>query len=82
MVVAAAARTLNQMARAIGDLLAGLTQGLDVDSLHRIQDGIGQALVQLNVVGTEAEHERSAGLAVGPRRGRCCAHCSGCAMTL
>jgi uncharacterized membrane protein YccC len=69
LVVAAAARTLDQMARALGELLAGLTQSLDVDSLHRIQDGIGQALVQLNVVGAEAEHERSAGLAAGPETG-------------
>ncbi len=69
LVVAAAAGTLDQMARALGELLAGLTQGLDVDSLHRIQDGIGQALVQMNVVGAEAEHERSAGLAVGPDTG-------------
>ena len=68
-VVAAAARTLNQMARALGELLAGLTHGLDMDSLHRIQDGIGQALVQMNAVGAEAEHERSAGLAVGPDTG-------------
>ena len=69
LVVGAAARTLDQMARALGELLAGLTQGLDVDALHRIQDGIGQALVQLNVVGAEAEHERSARLAVGPDTG-------------
>jgi uncharacterized membrane protein YccC len=69
LVVAAAARTLNQMARALGELLAGLTHGLDMDSLHRIQDGIGQALVQMNAVGAEAEHERSAGLAVGPDTG-------------
>ena len=69
LVVAAAARTLDQMARALGELLTGLTQGLDVDSLHRIQDGIGQALVQLNVVGAEAEHERSAGLTAGPDTG-------------
>jgi uncharacterized membrane protein YccC len=69
LVAAAAGRTLNQMARALGELLAGLTQGLDVDSLHRIQDGIGQALVQLNVVGSEAEHERSARLAAGPDTG-------------
>jgi len=66
LVAEAAAPTLDQMARALGELLAGLTQGLDVDALHRIQDGIGQALVQMNVVGAEAEHERSAGLAVGP----------------
>jgi uncharacterized membrane protein YccC len=69
LVVAAAARTLDQMARALGELLAGLTHGLDMDALHRIQDGIGQALVQMNTVGAEAEHERSAGLAVGPDTG-------------
>ncbi len=69
LVVRAAARTLDQMARALGELLAGLTQGLNVDTLHRIQDGIGQALVQMNAVGAEAEHERSAGLAVGPDTG-------------
>jgi hypothetical protein len=70
------------MARALGELFAGLTHGLDMDSLHRIQDSIGQALVQMNAVGAEAEHERSAGLAVGPTLGRCCARCSDCAMTL
>ena len=69
LVVGAAARTLERMAQALGELLAGLTPGLDVDALHRIQDGIGQALVQMNVVGAEAEHERSAGLAVGPDTG-------------
>lgn len=69
LVIGAAVRTLNQMARALGELLAGLTKGLDVETLHRIQDGIGHALVQLNEVGAEAEHERSAGLAVGPHTG-------------
>jgi uncharacterized membrane protein YccC len=69
LVIAAAARTLDQMARALGELLAGLTQGLDVDARHRIQDGIGQALAQIDVVGAEAERERSARLAVGPETG-------------
>jgi uncharacterized membrane protein YccC len=69
LVINAAARTLDQIARALGELLAGLSQGLDVDALHRIQDGIGQALAQMNVVGAEAERERSAGLAVGPDTG-------------
>jgi uncharacterized membrane protein YccC len=69
LVVEAGARTLNQMARALGELLEGLTQGLDVESLHGIQDNIGQSLVQLNVVGSEAERERSARLAVGPDTG-------------
>jgi uncharacterized membrane protein YccC len=68
-VVEAAARTLHEMARALGELLAGLTQGLDVEALHRIQDGIGQALVHMNVVGAEAERERSTRLAAGPDTG-------------
>jgi uncharacterized membrane protein YccC len=66
LVVEAAARVLDQMARALGELLAGLTHGLDVDALHRIQDGIGRALEHMNGVGAEAERERSARLAVGP----------------
>lgn len=69
LVIEAAARTLNQMARALEALLAGLTKSLDVESLHRIQDGIGHALVQMNEVGAEAEHERAAGLAIGPDTG-------------
>ncbi len=68
-VAEAAARTLDQMARVLGALLAGLTHGLDVDALHRIQDGIGQALVRLDAVGAEAERERAARLAVGPDTG-------------
>jgi uncharacterized membrane protein YccC len=69
LVARAAAHTLDQMARTLGDLLAGLEHGLDTDALHRIQDDIGQALVQMNVVGTEAEHERSARLSAGPDTG-------------
>ncbi len=69
LVAAAAGRTLERMAQALGELLAGLRDGLDVDALHRIQDGIGRALEQLNVVGAEAERERSARLAVGPDTG-------------
>jgi uncharacterized membrane protein YccC len=68
-VVTAAARTLDQMADALRDLLAGLTRGLDVDALHRIQDGIGEALVHMNIVGAEAERERSTRLAAGPDTG-------------
>ncbi len=61
-----AARALDQMARALGDLLAGTTQGLDVDSLHRIQDGIGDALIHLREVSAEADRERAAHLVRGP----------------
>jgi hypothetical protein len=57
------------MARALGQLVAGLSQGLDMEALHRIQDGIGEALVRLNTVGAEAEHERSTRLGEGPDTG-------------
>jgi uncharacterized membrane protein YccC len=69
LVAEAAARTLEQLAQALGELLAGLTRGLDVEALHRIQDGIGQTLVQMNSVGAEAERERSARSTVGPDTG-------------
>jgi hypothetical protein len=37
--------------------------------LHRLQDGIGQALVGLNATGAEAERERAARLSSGPDTG-------------
>ena len=67
LVADTAGRTLDQMARR--ELLGGFTRGFDFDSLHRIQDGIGQALLQLQAVGSEAERERSARLAFGPETG-------------
>jgi Fusaric acid resistance protein-like len=64
-----AARTLELIAAALSELLAGLTRGLDNDALHRIQDGIGTALVELNATGAEAERERAAHLSTGPDTG-------------
>jgi uncharacterized membrane protein YccC len=64
-----AARTLELIAAALSELLAGLTRGLDNDALHRIQDGIGAALVELNATGAEAERERAARLSSGPDTG-------------
>src|SRR6267154_310791 len=61
-----AARTLELIAAALSELLAGLTRGLDNNALHRIQDGIGTALVELNATGAEAERERAAHLSSGP----------------
>ncbi len=60
-----AARTLELIAAAFRELLAGLTRGLDNDALHRIQDGIGSALAELNALGAEAERERAAYLSRG-----------------
>src|ERR1700688_2599074 len=64
-----AARTLELIAAAFCELLAGLTRGLDNNALHRIQDGIGKALVELNALGAEAERERAAHLSTGPDTG-------------
>jgi uncharacterized membrane protein YccC len=65
----AAADVLELMAAALNELLSGLTRGLDDDSLHGLQDGIGAALFQLNTVGAEAERERAAKLSTGPDTG-------------
>jgi hypothetical protein len=64
-----AARLLELIADAFIELLAGLTRGRDNDALHRIQDGIGTAIVGLNATGAEAERERAAHLSSGPDTG-------------
>jgi uncharacterized membrane protein YccC len=64
-----AAGVLELMAAALNELLSGLTRGLDDDSLHDLQDGIGAALVQLHAMGAEAERERAAKLSTGPDTG-------------
>ena len=64
-----AGRLLELIAAALSELLAGLTRGRDNDALHRIQDGIGAALVGLNATGAEAERERAAHLSSGPDTG-------------
>src|SRR6185295_9292680 len=66
---ASAARTLELIAAALAELLAGLTRGLDNDALHRLQDGIGAAVTGLNATGAEAERERAAHLSSGPDTG-------------
>src|SRR5581483_8302735 len=67
--LAAASRVLDRLATALEALLRSLTQGLDVDALHRIQDGIGHDLTQLNLIAAEAERERSARLVKSPDTG-------------
>jgi len=64
-----AARTLDLLAAALSELLAGWSRGSDTDALHRIQDGIGAALVDLNAIGAEAERERAAHLSSSPDTG-------------
>jgi uncharacterized membrane protein YccC len=67
--IESASRTLGRMAQAVGELIAGLTQNADIESLRRTQDHIGQALAQLNTIGAEAERERSAHLTAEPNIG-------------
>jgi fusaric acid resistance family protein len=64
-----AARVLELIAAALSELLAALTRGRDNEALHRLQDGIGQALVGLNAIGAEAERETAAHLSSGPDTG-------------
>jgi uncharacterized membrane protein YccC len=64
-----AARAMDSIAAALFELLSALMRGLDNDALHRIQDGIGAALVDLNAIGAEAERERAAYLSSGPDTG-------------
>jgi hypothetical protein len=64
-----ASRLLELIADVFAELLASLTRGRDNDALHRLQDGIGSAFVDLNAIGAEAERERSARLSSGPDTG-------------
>ncbi len=65
----ASAKVLELIAAALTELFAGLSRRLDTDELHRLQDGIGTALVGLNTTGAEAERERATHLAHGPHTG-------------
>jgi uncharacterized membrane protein YccC len=69
LAIEAAARTLDRLAHALGELMGGLKGGLEVGALHRIQDDIGEALIELNVVGAEAERERAARISSMPDTG-------------
>ena len=62
-----AAETLDRLARALRTLLSGLSEGLDTEALHRMQDGIGESLVRLSTLYAEAE--RTARIAPEPGLG-------------
>jgi uncharacterized membrane protein YccC len=69
LAIEAAARRLDRLAHALGELMGSLKGGLELGALHRIQDGIGEALMELNVVGAEAERERAARISSAPDTG-------------
>lgn len=65
----AAARILQQFARAFPELLAGFTHKLSRDEILRIQDELGAAVASLQALAAEAEHERLVRLATEPDPG-------------
>ena len=65
----AAASMLGLIADALAELLKEVVRGPDGQRLRRINDGIGAALVRLDAIGREAEHERSARLTSAPDTG-------------
>lgn len=69
LVRTSASHALELMAFALNELLSSLTRGRDNEALHRLQDGIGAALAELNAIGAEAERERGARLSSGPETG-------------
>jgi uncharacterized membrane protein YccC len=64
--IEAAARMIDRLANALGELITGVKVGLEPGAIHRIQDGIGETFLELNAVGAEAERERAARLSWAP----------------
>jgi uncharacterized membrane protein YccC len=69
LAIEASARTLDRLAHALGELMAGLKGGLELGAVHLIQDGIGESLTQLNLVSAEAERERAIRVSTAPDTG-------------
>jgi uncharacterized membrane protein YccC len=69
LAVAAAARLLELMARAVPEILAGYTQRADPAAIQPIQDAIGKAVAALDAVGAEATRERMPYFAAAPDLG-------------
>ena len=67
--IAAAARTLDLMARSLPDLFAGLLEQADPAAFSRLQDGVGRAVAQAETNAAEARHERIGFLAADPELG-------------
>ena len=65
----AAARILDQLARALPELLAGLTRALDIVDIRRIQDEIGRAVTGFQAIAAETKSERLINLTAEPDSG-------------
>src|SRR5712672_2881445 len=53
LAIAAAARMLDLMGRALAEVFAGFTQALDPQAILRIQDSVGEAFAHLDAIGEE-----------------------------
>jgi uncharacterized membrane protein YccC len=69
LTVEAAARLLDQLARALRTIVTGFSQSLGVTAIDQVQNSLGEALARLEVIGAEARHERITRLAWGPDPG-------------
>ena len=58
MAIEAVARTLELVAQAMQDMFAGFTGALDASAILPIQERIGRAIAQLNVINAEVTRER------------------------
>ncbi len=63
MAIEAVARTLELVAQAMQDMFAGFTGALDASAILPIQERIGRAIAQLNVINAEVTRERISQLA-------------------
>jgi uncharacterized membrane protein YccC len=69
LTVEAAAKMLEQLARALRELMTGFTQRLQVTAIDHIQNNLGMTLAQLELMGAEARRERITYLGWGPDAG-------------
>ena len=69
LTVEAAARLLDQLARALRTIVTGFSHSLGVTAIDQVQNSLGEALAQLEVIGAEARRERITRLAWGPDPG-------------
>jgi uncharacterized membrane protein YccC len=69
LAIEAAARMLELVAQAIQDMFAGFTGALDTTSILPIQERIGKAIAQLDVINAEVQRERVSQLSREPDPG-------------
>jgi len=69
LAIEAAARAAELMANSLPRLFQGFLRPLDVESITRIQDAIGEGVTQTRSIADEARHERIALLAADPDLG-------------